>query len=97
MSKNVATPLIELAEQLEEKELVISPWDCILFNDEVHSFDEVIFQIMKATGYNPEKAASITVEVHNKGKAIVYSGEIADCLKVSSVLEEIYLLTEIQG
>lgn len=68
----------------------------ILFNDDWHTFDEVIYQIIKATGYNYEKAEAITYEVHNKGKAIVYSGELAKCIQVSSVLEEIQLRTEIQ-
>jgi len=68
----------------------------ILFNDDWHTFDEVINQIIKATGYNYEKAEAITYEVHNKGKAIVYSGELAKCIQVSSVLEEIQLRTEIQ-
>ena len=68
----------------------------ILFNDDWHTFDEVIYQIIKATGYNYEKAEAITYEVHNKGKAIAYSGELAKCIQVSSVLEEIQLRTEIQ-
>ncbi len=68
----------------------------ILFNDDWHTFDEVINQIIKATGYNYEKAEAITYEVHNKGKAIVYSGELAKCIQVSSILEEIQLRTEIQ-
>lgn len=68
----------------------------ILFNDDWHTFDEVIYQIIKATGYNYEKAEAITYEVHNKGKAIVYSGSLAECIRVSSVLEEIQLRTEIQ-
>lgn len=68
----------------------------ILYNDEWHTFDEVIGQIIKATGYTIAKAENITNEVHNKGRAIVYSGNIYICLKVSSILEEISLLTEIE-
>lgn len=68
----------------------------ILFNDEWHTFDEVINQIIKATGCNTEKAESLTWEVHSKGKAMVYDGELQQCLKVSSVLEEIALHTQIE-
>jgi len=67
----------------------------ILFNDEEHTFDEVIEQLMKALGCNYYKAEIITIEVHNKGKAIVYSGSIEKCFIVSSILEEIQLKTEI--
>jgi ATP-dependent Clp protease adapter protein ClpS len=68
----------------------------ILFNDDWHTFDEVINQIIKATGYPYEKAEALTFEVHNRGKAVVYSGSLAKCIEVSSILEEIQLLTEIQ-
>lgn len=68
----------------------------ILFNDDWHTFDEVINQIIKATGCSMEKAESLTWEVHNKGKALVYSGEMHECLRVSGVLEEINLHTQIE-
>lgn len=37
-----------------------NPWQTVLFNDEVHSFDQVILQIQKATGYSLERAVNIT-------------------------------------
>ncbi len=68
----------------------------ILFNDEWHTFDEVISQIMKATGASLEKAEEQTLEVHEKGKACVYNGDMSKCIKVSSILEEIALNTQIE-
>lgn len=68
----------------------------ILFNDEWHTFDEVIEQIIKATGCSYNQAESLTFEVHNMGKAAVFEGEFKDCLRVSSVLEEISLHTQIE-
>ena len=68
----------------------------ILFNDSHHSFEEVIEQIIKATGYGHDKAEAITMEVHTKGKAAVLSGELDRCLKAQSVLEEINLRTSIE-
>jgi len=68
----------------------------VLFNDDVHSFDEVIFQIIKAVRCTRAKAEKHTWEVHNNGRSIVYSGGITECLRVSAVLEEIALKTEIQ-
>jgi ATP-dependent Clp protease adaptor protein ClpS len=72
------------------------PAKVILFNDEWHSFDEVIAQVIKAIHCSYQKAEDITLDVHNKGKAIVYEGEMLDCLRVSSVLEEIALHTQIE-
>ncbi|MEW6506258.1 MAG: ATP-dependent Clp protease adaptor ClpS [Bacteroidota bacterium] len=71
------------------------PYKVILFNDEVHSFDEVINQLMKAINCSFDIARSLTFEVHVKGKAVVFNGELSECLKVSSILEEIALHTQI--
>ncbi|RPI15045.1 MAG: ATP-dependent Clp protease adaptor ClpS [Ignavibacteriae bacterium] len=68
----------------------------ILFNDSYHDFDEVIEQVIKATGYNYDKAEEITLEAHNKGKAAVLTGELDICLKAQSVLEEINLRTSLE-
>ena len=68
----------------------------VLYNDEVHTFEEVIGQIIKATGCDVTKAEALTWEVHNAGKAVVYEGEMTKCVQVSSVLEEIELTTQIE-
>jgi ATP-dependent Clp protease adapter protein ClpS len=67
----------------------------ILYNDDWHSFDEVIAQLIKATNCSYEKARSLTFEVHVKGKAVVFTGDLPECLRVSSILEEIALHTQI--
>ncbi len=89
-------PLIEKEELSGVEEVIQEPAKVILFNDEVHTFDEVIMQIMRATGCDLVKAESLTWEVHNNGKAVVYQGDLAKCMQVSSVLEEIGLLTQIE-
>lgn len=67
----------------------------ILFNDEVHSFDEVIHQLIKATQCSFEKAKRFAETVHRNGKCEVYHGAVEDCLHVSAVLEEIHLKTTV--
>ena len=73
-----------------------NPSAVILFNDEWHTFEEVINQIIKATGCSRSRAEDLTFDVHNKGKALVYEGEFTDCLRVSQILEEIALHTQIE-
>lgn len=68
----------------------------ILFNDSFHEFEEVINQVMKATGYGYDKSEAITIEAHNKGRALVLTGAIERCLKSQAVLEEINLRTSIE-
>lgn len=72
------------------------PARVILFNDEVHTFDEVIGQIIKATGCDLNRAEELTWEVHNTGRAVVYEGLLSKCMQVSAVLEEIELMTQIE-
>jgi len=82
---------------LEEEKTDISLGSkVILFNDDWHTFEEVIAQIIKATKCSFIEARDKTFEVHVNGKAIVYSGEMEDCLRVSGILEEILLHTQIE-
>lgn len=74
-----------------------APWHVLLFNDEVHAFDEVVLQVMKATGCDLQHAAEITLEAHTSGKAGAYSGAFEDCLRVEGILAEIRLRTQISG
>ena len=67
----------------------------VLYNDDWHTFDEVINQLIKAVHCSFEKARAHAFEVHIKGKSIVFTGQLKECLKVSSILEEIALTTEI--
>lgn len=83
-------------EELEEEVSTAEPAKVILFNDEVHTFEEVIGQLMKATGCSTQKAEALAWEVHTRGKAIVFTGELARCVTVSGVLEEIALMTQIE-
>jgi ATP-dependent Clp protease adaptor protein ClpS len=71
------------------------PFKVILYNDDWHTFDEVIVQLIKAIQCNIEDARAFAFEVHVKGLAVVFNGSLQKCLKVSSVLEEIELHTQV--
>jgi len=88
--------LEESEVELEDESDVNLPAKVILFNDEWHTFDEVENQIIKATKCSKTKAQNLTWDVHNNGKAMVYEGDMPDCLNVSSILEEISLSTQIE-
>lgn len=67
----------------------------ILYNDEEHTFEEVITQIIRATGCSFDHAEGLTYEVHATGKAMVFEGQMPECLRVSTILEEIALHTHV--
>ena len=85
-------------EQTGEDEDVITqePTKVILFNDQEHTFDEVITQLIKALKCTSQRAEELVWDVHNNGKAVVFSGELVKCMQVSAVLEEIKLMTQIE-
>ena len=91
------TPDTDVMELPEEEEAENTPWRVILYDDDIHTFDEVINQLIKALGCSVEKAEEITMKVHNEGKATAFEGTFEECLKVNSVLQEIQLVTEIKG
>ncbi|MEW6214201.1 MAG: ATP-dependent Clp protease adaptor ClpS [Nitrospirota bacterium] len=70
---------------------VIEPWNVILLNDDWHTFDEVILQLIKAINCTAKKASEITLEAHTDGEAICYSGPKERCEHVASILKEIGL------
>ncbi len=84
-------------EHISDNEVLVQPpAKVVLFNDEVHTFEEVIGQLIKALRCDSSKAEGLTWEVHNSGKAAVFEGPMDECVKVSGVLEEIALHTQIQ-
>ncbi len=90
-------PDVEILEEEVTENRTDNPWRVILFNDEVHTFDEVIMQLVKATGCSTAHAERKAWEVHTRGKAMVFEGDFEDCFRVQGVLREIELVTEIEG
>lgn len=88
---------IETIAQEEVKEAIQTPWRLVLYNDEVHTFEEVIQQLIKALKCGRSRAEELTLKVHSEGKAIVFEGEFEECLKRDYILREIELITEIKG
>jgi ATP-dependent Clp protease adapter protein ClpS len=80
-------------DEQEEAQLA-GPWVVILYNDNYHSFEEVILQVQKATGCSLELAEWITLEAHNTGRAIAHTGTQEECERVAGVLRQIRLQVE---
>lgn len=68
----------------------------VLFNDDWHTFQDVIFQVIKACQYTIERAEQIAMIVHHRGKAAVITSNLDHCLEVAAILQEIDLHVEIE-
>ncbi len=88
---------VDVLEKELEEEQDNTPWRVILYDDDVHTFKEVIEQLKKALGCNHSHAEELTYKVHNEGKAEVFEGSFEDCFEVNGVLKEIQLVTGIRG
>jgi ATP-dependent Clp protease adaptor protein ClpS len=95
--KKKQAPSVEVLEQEKEQEKENTPWRLILYDDDIHTFDEVINQLIKALGCSVSRAEEITLKVHNEGKATVHEGSFEECLNINTILQEIQLITEIKG
>lgn len=71
------------------------PARSILYNDDWHTFDDVISQLMKATGCSAEQGEAHAWTIHTVGKAVVFEGKRDDCEKVAQILREIRLQVEV--
>lgn len=85
----------KISPEEDEEVIVALPYKVVLFNDDWHYFDEVINQLVKAIKCSYEEARAFAFEAHVKGRAVVFNGELNKCLKVTSILEEIGLHTQI--
>ena len=81
--------------EIDNPENTGSNYRVILYNDEWHGIDEVIEQIIKATGCTSDQAIEITIEAHNKGRAVCFKNSRARCHQAAAILREIRLQCEV--
>lgn len=93
MNENHNTGILKPEENSDT--IIGLPFQVLLYNDDWHTFEEVIVQLQKAIKCSFETARGYAFTVHTRGQAIVFKGELSNCLKVSSILEEISLHTQI--
>jgi len=67
-----------------------------LFNDDFHTMDEVVGQVLKALSCTLEVAVHITVKAHTRGSATVIIAEQETADAVATVLREIALVVSVE-
>lgn len=51
------------------------PWSVVVYDDPVNLMDYVALVFRKVFGYPSEKANELMLEVHTKGRSIVWTGQ----------------------
>ncbi len=64
----VEDPSVDDAPELDP------PWVVIVWNDPINLMSYVTFVLQKLFGYSRQKAESLMLDVHEKGRAVVSSG-----------------------
>ncbi|HYE79901.1 MAG TPA: ATP-dependent Clp protease adaptor ClpS [bacterium] len=67
----------------------------ILFNDDVHDFRLVVQVVHLATGASLAKSYAITLEAHEQGQAVAFTGALAECHRVAAIFARVKLQHEI--
>ena len=68
-------PGIDVEVGADSDERLTTPWMVIIYNDPVNLMSYVTVVIRRIFGYSEERARELMLDVHHKGKAIVWSGE----------------------
>lgn len=50
------------------------PWIVLVWNDPINLMSYVVLVLQKLFGYSKEKATSLMLDVHHKGRAVVSNG-----------------------
>jgi ATP-dependent Clp protease adaptor protein ClpS len=56
-----------------------TPWVVIVWNDPINLMSYVTYVLQKLFGYSLEKATSLMLDVHHKGRAVVSNGTREKC------------------
>ena len=66
---------VEIQEPTDSVDVTADrPWVVIVWNDPINLMDYVTFVFQKLFGYSKEKATSLMLDVHHKGRAVVSNG-----------------------
>ena len=60
--------------EIEEIDLRDQPWNVVVHNDPVNLMNYVARVFRKVFNFGPEKAEEHMLEVHHKGRSVVWSG-----------------------
>jgi ATP-dependent Clp protease adaptor protein ClpS len=66
---------VEIDEPSIDTNLAIDrPWIVLVWNDPINLLSYVTYVLQKVFGYSNEKAESLMLDVHEKGRAVVSNG-----------------------
>ena len=74
MSAPAIQPGVIHIEKTETKDSLATPWNVIVHNDPINLMSYVTLVFQRVFGYPQHKAEMHMLEVHNRGRSLVWSG-----------------------
>ena len=65
----------EVEELLKEETAISRPWTVVVHNDPVNLMNYVTMVFKRVFGFSEERSRKHMLEVHYKGRSVVWSGE----------------------
>jgi ATP-dependent Clp protease adaptor protein ClpS len=75
----MTSPIEVRDPELDDVAETDTPWIVLVWNDPINLMSYVTFVFQKLFGYSVEKATSLMLDVHEKGRAVVSSGPREAC------------------
>ena len=86
---------LEYKYSLEEISLVSEEFVVTIYNDENHSFDQVIMVVSGALDCSREEARRIANIIDKLGRTVVFKGHYAECQSIAKQINSIGLFVRI--
>jgi ATP-dependent Clp protease adaptor protein ClpS len=67
-------PGVIVIGETETKDELALPWNVVVHNDPINLMSYVTMVLMRVFGYPRPRAETLMLEVHNKGRSLVWSG-----------------------
>jgi len=83
-------------EETETKAALDVPWNVIVFNDPINLMSYVTMVFQRVFGYPRDKAERHMLEVHNKGRSLVWSGGREQAEHYTHQLHSYQLLAQLE-
>ncbi len=93
MTSAVESPL----EEVETKTQVDGPWRVLVLDDPVNLMEYVTRVLMKIFGYARPKAESLMMEIHTKGRSVVWQGGRERAEMYVQMLHQAQLYATLEG
>jgi len=94
---DVVTAPERVVRPVESEETATEPpWNVVIFNDPVNLMQYVTLVIQRVFGYPKGKAESMMLDVHQKGKCVVWSGPRERAEHYTQLLQSHQLLASMQ-